>query len=72
MNARRKYTEKLGKQARNVTTHSDHDDNCGHCHNANYRSLEPHLAILQVEAHVGQVTDQVWLTRNLLAEACPD
>ena len=56
----------------NITTHSNHNDNRGDCHHANDRPLEPHLAILQVEAHVGQVADEVWLIGNLLAKASPD
>jgi len=51
---------------------SDHDHDRGHCHYANHRSLEPHLAILQVEPHVGQITNKVWLIGNFLAEASPD
>jgi len=50
---------------------SDNDDYGGHRHDANYRPLEPDLAVLQIEAHVGQVTDKVWLAGNLLAEPSP-
>jgi len=50
----------------------DNDDNRGYRHHPNHRSLEPHLAILQVEAHVGQVTNKVWLAGYILAEARSD
>jgi len=50
----------------------DNDDNRSNRYYANHRSLEPHLAILQIEAHVRQITNKVRLTGNFLAEASPD
>jgi len=51
---------------------SDDDDNRAQCHQPNDRPLEPHLAIFQIESHVGQITNKVWLARNVLAEAGPN
>ena len=60
------------RQRENGATHPDRDDNRSHRHHANHRPLEPHLTILQIEAHVCQISNEVWLARNLLTEAGPD
>lgn len=56
----------------NSVTHPDDDDNCAQGHHPKHRSLEPHFAILQIEAHVDQITNEVWLARNILAETSSD
>ena len=56
----------------NITTRLDNDDNRSRYHHSSHCSLEPHPAILQVEAHVGQITNKLWLTRDLSTKAGPD
>lgn len=50
----------------------DDDHNRTQRHQSNYGPLKPHLAILQVKAHISQVANKIWLTGDVLAEARPN
>jgi hypothetical protein len=50
-------------------THPKHDEDEHDGEKDWYRSLEPELAVLEIQAHLGHTTGQLWLLREVFADS---